>query len=234
MQHYRKLHEQLETEPPDDEAPHAEELATLFDYGISVEQRRIYILSQKTDPDGNESGIDVALVAYVTRALDFLEGLSRDEEISFVLSSPGGGWDEALAIYDRIMLCPCPTVMTVFGAAYSGAPIILQAADRRLITPRATLLIHDGSIMAPGGEENTRDVEAWGRFSSRVERPRMYDILSRRSKYTSRQWKEFCKQDFYLTAKKAIDFRLVDAILDPRNEVNTDRPRFETLSPKRK
>ena len=148
-----------------------EELQPIFDYGFFPHRRTVYLLSLKTDSEGNESGIDSAMVGYLMRALDYLEYLSKEEGILFILNSPGGGWDEALAIYDRILRCPCPTVMEVYGAAYSGAPVILQAADRRLISPNATLLIHDGSIAPPGNEENTRDVEAWGRYSSRVERP---------------------------------------------------------------
>lgn len=100
------------------------------------------------------------------------------------------------------------------------------------MAPHATLMLHDGSVSA-GMEENTRDVESWGRFSARVERPRMYEILARRSRYSPKHWKEVCKQDFYLTAKKALSYRLIDDVLAPTSEVDPSRPRFEEAASKR-
>ena len=206
------------------------EIVNIYDRNLLVRKRIVYLMSMITDVDGNESGIDAALFSYVSQALDILESLNSND-IRFVMNLKGGSWSDALAIYDRIMSCPCQTLIEAYGSVGSGAPIILQSADRRLIAPHATMLIHDGTVKIEG-EESTRDAEAWGSFSRQVERRRMYEILASRSKLSPDEVKNMCINDCYITPKKALRLGLVDEILDPKKSSNLEFPRFRSLEKK--
>ncbi len=202
----------------------------IFKWFFNPDTRTVYLLSIDTDSEGNESCIGAAAHSYLTKALDYLEGQNSDE-ITFILNSPGGSWNDALGIYDRLLRCPCPTKMEVYGSVFSGAPVILQAADRRLMSSNSTMLIHNGSISL--GNEETLNAEQWADFSKRIERPRMYRILSRRSIYTQKEISDKCKEgDWFLTPSEALKAGFIDKIISPK-DYGADN-KFARFSYKRK
>jgi ATP-dependent protease ClpP protease subunit len=209
----------------------ASDIENYLEYNFDKKLRRIYITSVNTDAEGNESGIDTSLFEYIAKALDILETENDQFPISFVLNSEGGCWSNSLAIYDRILESPCPTSMRIYGSAFSGAPVILQAADERLIAYNATLMLHDGTVTA-NGAQSTRDFEKLGDFSKRVDRPRMYDILTMRSKLTKEDIKSLCIDDKYFTSKMALRYGFVDRIIEPQDTANPTYSRFKVVERK--
>jgi ATP-dependent Clp protease, protease subunit len=208
----------LQTEPIEHE-----EMSFLEDHGYSPSLRVVNLLPVNVDDDGESSGIDEELFRKTIIALNFLEKIDGEKPIKFYLSSDGGNWNSALALYDRIRACPCPTTIEAYGEVSSAAPVVLQAADKRLIAPNSTIVIHDTMVST---EKEARNLEALARYSGQVDRKRMYEILAQRSKYPTSYWKEICAKETFFTAKKALAYGLVDRLIEPSEIVNPDYPRF--------
>lgn len=126
------------------------------------------------------------------------------------LNSHGGCWYSGIAIHDRIKACNFPVTVRVAGAAMSMASVILQAADKRLITPGSTVMVHDGSEVLEGSPEN---VMAWAKHSKDI-CDYMYKIYAEASGKSVTYWKRKCKKDFILSAEQAIKAGLADGYID--------------------
>lgn len=187
------------------------ELDFFYDDGLYIPTRTIYIGSTPFDPD-NE--VDSYLSARVLKSIHVLEMLNKKEDINIILNTPGGDEYNGLAIYDMLCSTSCKINIKVYGEASSMGSIILQAGNKRLLSANALILIHDGSF---GYEGEAKNFEKWGEESKRL-RMLMYKIYYKRmkeknSKITLEKIEEYCKSDYFLTAKKAIDLGLADEII---------------------
>lgn len=131
-------------------------------------------------------------------------------DITVELNSEGGCWYSGVAIHDRIKSCSFPVTIRVSGMAMSMASVILQAADKRLITPGSTVMIHDGSEVLEGSPEN---VMAWAKHSKDICNY-MYKIYADASGKAVTFWKRKCKKDFILSAEQAITLGLADGYVE--------------------
>ena len=76
-----------------------------------------------------------------------------------------GEWSDGMAIYDAIVMSKCYVTIIAYGQAESMSSIILQAADRRLMTPNTYFMSHYGSTAA-GGEYQS--VQNWVKYEKRI------------------------------------------------------------------
>jgi ATP-dependent Clp protease protease subunit len=130
--------------------------------------------------------------------------------VTVELNSEGGCWYAGIGIYDRIKACDFPVTVKVSGMAMSMASIILQAGDRRLITPGSTVMVHDGSDIVNGTPDN---VLAWARHGKSL-CDYMYKIYADSSSKTARFWRQKCKKDYILSAEQAIKLGLADGYIE--------------------
>ena len=103
----------------------------LFEYGIDLENRLLYIGTQHFDSDGDDLGVDSLRAEYVIKGLHFLN-YTGDKPIKAVLFTPGGSVTEGWAIYDAIRASAAPVDIEVLGEAMSTGAIILQAGRERI------------------------------------------------------------------------------------------------------
>lgn len=123
--------------------------ADFFDSGLDVKKRKIMLSGELTD----------IVAADFIRRMECLEGATR--EITVHLMSPGGDYTSAMAIHDCIQLSPAFVTVVVWGEASSGAAILLQAADERLMAPNAKMLVHDGQLVLAGDAKTFKDQAEW-------------------------------------------------------------------------
>lgn len=133
-----------------------------------------------------------------------------DDPINIFLNSPGGSVVDGFAIYDLISSLENHVTITVFGEAASIAAIILQAADLRLIMPHARVMLHDGSVRID--DMVARDFDKLA-SAYKSDRAAFYEILSRRSGKPRDYYRKKLAHDWHLTAKQAVEERLVDHII---------------------
>jgi len=156
---------------------------------------------------------DEACSAAVEKLL-YLESKNTEEEIKFYINSPGGSVTAAMAVYDTMKLMQSPITTIATGIAASMGSILLCAGDkgRRFAFPHARVLIHQplimGRMVAPAVDINIHALEM------ERQREELNKILATASGQPLEKIQKDTDRDFYMNAKEAIDYGLVDAIAE--------------------
>ncbi len=184
-----------------------------FDCDVYLPTRTLYIGSVSHNNDDEESGVDHALAERVIKGLHLLEAASR-EPIGIALNSPGGEYYHCTAICDAIRACKSRITITVYGQAQSCGSIILQAADHRVLTPHATLMLHYGT----GSIEATQtDVARWAAQQRRtniwVEDLYLKRIREQKPRFRRAAIQAILEHDTYYDAEEAVEIGLADEVM---------------------
>lgn len=169
-----------------------------------LKDRKIFLWGEVSD----ESARDV------TERLLYLEAEDPGKEIKFYINTPGGAITSGMAVYDTMQLITSPVTVIVTGMAASMGSILLSGAakGRRLIYPHGRVLIHQplisGRFMAPAVDINIQAQEM-----ERI-RDELNKILSEASGKDLSVVERDSDRDFYLNAAEAIEYGLVDRIVE--------------------
>lgn len=153
-----------------------------------------------------------------TTAKDFaaILGDIDTDEIELHLNSPGGSVFDGLAIMAALKDHKARVVAKVDGMAASAASFILQAADERLITRNAQVMIHDAKAYAGGNAAQMRQAaNLLDRVSNNIA-----DIYAVRSgQGTVESWRALMTAgDEWYGGNEALAAGLVDAVVDNPEE----------------
>lgn len=190
----------------------ADDLKAFFEYGVHLGSRTIYVGAVVEDLNLDaEISIGPELAGRVLRGLRLLDRASG--EITLIVNNPGGDVYHALAIYDAVRECQNYVTARVYGQAMSGAAIILQAADRRLVSPQARLMIHYGSRGTSGDAisavRQAEDSDALNRAIEDILLLRMRALNPKLGRGTLRR---YLAHDTYYSATQAVAAGLADAL----------------------
>lgn len=149
----------------------------------------------------------------VIKSLKILDEASQ-APISIILNSEGGDLISSLAIYDFIRNCRSRVTITVYGMAASGATIILQAGDERILSENCSFLIHAGYDGFSGIHQDfikTAD-------ESKRMRDTMIDVYLQKihevqPEYKRSALKKLLETDSYFSAKDVVELGLADKII---------------------
>ncbi|MEI7645101.1 MAG: ATP-dependent Clp protease proteolytic subunit [Chloroflexales bacterium] len=159
------------------------------------------------------ASIDDDMASVVIAQLLVLQHQDPERDIWLYINSPGGVVRAGLAIYDTMQLIT-PDVATVcLGRAASMATVLLcgGAKGKRFSLPHSTIHSHP----AGGGAEGyAPDVQIAVNEMLRLQRM-LREIMAEHSGQTVERIEEDFSRDAYLTAQQAIEYGLIDAILDP-------------------
>lgn len=190
-----------------------------FEHNVDISSRTIYMGSMEVDGDDGETGTDYRMAEYVIKGLHVLDSQAEngDKPITILMNNPGGDEYHGLAIFDAIQACKNYVYIKVFGHAMSMGSIILQAADERVMSPNARIMIHYGT--PPGcGDDHAKNFYRWAeeskKFDKWMEDLYLKKIKEKHPRYTRAKLKETMNFDYFLTAKEAVDFGLADRILN--------------------
>lgn len=143
-----------------------------------------------------------------TRFHDGLDVLASSPDPIFIrLNSPGGSVVDGMAIFDAVSNLSNHVTITVFGEAQSMGAIILQAADLRLMSPNATLMLHDGTATA--NDAHVRDFQRFSEWNTAI-REKWHEIFAARTSKTKAYWRRKLAHDCYYTADQALKEGLID------------------------
>lgn len=145
-----------------------------------------------------------------------LESQDPERDITMYINSPGGSLTALTAIYDTMQYIK-PDVQTVcLGQAASAAAVILAAGapGKRLALPNARVLIHQPS-MGGQGFGQASDIEIHARELVRM-REWLEETLARHSNTALEKIREDIERDKILTAPEALEYGLVDQVLESR------------------
>jgi ATP-dependent Clp protease, protease subunit len=144
-----------------------------------------------------------------------LESMDPDRDIQIYINSPGGSFTALTAIYDTMRFVK-PDIQTVcLGQAASAAAILLAAGTpgKRLALPNSRILIHQPYTEGTYGQASDIEIQA-------NEILRMRELLETMiAEHSGKQVDQVSRdidRDKILTAEGAVQYGLIDAILESR------------------
>jgi ATP-dependent Clp protease, protease subunit len=160
--------------------------------------------------------IDDNVANSIVAQLLYLQSEDANKEINMYINSPGGSIYAGLAIYDTMQWLR-PDVSTVcMGMAMSMGAVILAAGSKgkRFCLPNSTMLIHQP---LGGAEGQATDIEITAREILRLRRS-LYEILAKHTGQTPERIMQDSDRNYYLTAPQAVEYGLIDEILQPSED----------------
>ena len=182
-----------------------------FDIYSLLLRERIVFLGQDVDDQ-----IAILLVAEIL----YLDSVDPGKDIYLYINSPGGVAYAGLAIYDVMQHTRSEVSTVCVGMGMSAAAMVLcgGAPGKRLATPNAKIMIHQGTAGTRGAP---RDMEIHLREFLAVGR-RMAQIISFHSGKPLEQVEQDIDRDNFKTASEAKEYGLIDEVLEPRRGISAE------------
>ena len=150
----------------------------------------------------------------IVAQLLYLEAQDPDKDIQFYINSPGGSVTDGMAIYDTMQYIKCDVSTICIGMAASMGAFLLSsgAKGKRLALPNAEIMIHQPSA---GTQGQITDMAIHLRRLEII-KTRMNRILSENTGKPIETVTADCERDNFMTAQEAMEYGLVDKVLDRR------------------
>ena len=144
----------------------------------------------------------------------YLESKDPNKDIIMYVNSPGGHVTAGLAIYDTMQYVKCDIVTIWVGLAASMGSIILTAGTKgkRYILEHSEVMIHQPLGWAEG---QATDIAIQAQHILRTKKILNW-ILSKHTWQPLVKVEQDVERDKWFTAQEAIEYGLVDKILQPR------------------
>ena len=152
----------------------------------------------------------------VVAQLLHLESQDAEKDISLYINSPGGEVYSGLAILDTMNFIK-PQVSTIcVGMAASMAAVLLSAGakGKRFCLPNSRVMIHQP---LGGAQGQASDIEITAREILKTKRE-LYEILSVHSGVPVKKIEKDADRDYWLSAREAKDYGLIDEVLSKRDK----------------
>ena len=146
----------------------------------------------------------------------FLESEDPDKEISFYINSPGGSITDGMAIVDTMNYIKCPVSTICIGLAASMGSVLLAsgAKGKRYATPNSEILIHQ-PLISGGLSGQTTEIKIHADHMVKT-REKLNKLLSEKTGQSLEQIEKDTERDHYMTAEEALNYGLIDEIIDVR------------------
>jgi len=168
------------------------------------EKRSVYLWGVVDDKSAKE----------VVSKFLLLEADKPGEEIKFYINSPGGVVTSGMVMYDTIRMMKSPVSTICMGLAASMGSILLSggAKGKRFIYPHGEVMIHQPSL---GGSFRgvSADLEIQAEQTRRVKEIGAKILADNCGKTIQQVMKDF-DRDFWMDAKSAIEYGIVDHVVE--------------------
>ena len=168
-----------------------------------LEQRKIFFWGVVHDNSAKE----------IVNKLLYLEAEKPGEEIKLFINSPGGVVTSGMVIYDTMQMISSPVSTICMGMAASMGSILLSGGTKgkRYIFPHGEVMIHQPSI---GGAQGTSaDLEIIAHQIAKTKELGAQILAANCGKTVEQVLKDF-DRDYWMDAKEALNYGIVDDILD--------------------
>lgn len=134
----------------------------------------------------------------------------RGMPIHMHIQSGGGSLTAALYVCDVMERFPIPIYTFVEGNAASAASLISVCGDRRYMTKRSTLLVHQASVTLGSTKNDDLQDESYNmRFLTEL----MMDVYSSHTPLTRDRLESLISNERYIGSSQALEMGIVDEIL---------------------
>ena len=178
-----------------------------FDIYSRLLRERIVFLGQEVNDD---------IANLIAAQLLHLDAQDPGRDISLYVNSPGGSAYAGMAIYDAMQYVQSDVSTVCLGMGMSAAAMILAGGTpgKRYALPNAKIMIHQGSA---GYRGTPADIQIAAREVLSMTR-RMAEIISRHTNQDVEQVMKDIDRDRFMTPEEAVDYGIVDAIMENRAE----------------
>lgn len=161
--------------------------------------------------------IDDQVANLIVAQLLYLNHEDPEREIQMYINSPGGQIYAGLAIYDTMQMISNPISTVAVGVTASFGTVLLTAGTkgRRYALPHATIHMHQP---LGGAQGQAVDIEIQARQILRL-KSLLNEILSTHTGQPLEVIERDTDRDFYLDARGAVDYGIVDQVLEPPTKV---------------
>ena len=166
---------------------------------------RIIILGEEVN--------DVTASLVVSQML-FLEAEDPDKDINLYIMSPGGSVTAGMAIYDTMQFIKCDVSTICMGMAASMGAFLLAGGTKgkRLALPNAEIMIHQPS---GGAQGQATEIEIVADHILKI-KEKLNRILAENTGQPYEKVKADTERDNYMTAQEALEYGLIDVVVDKR------------------
>ncbi|OGO22647.1 MAG: ATP-dependent Clp protease proteolytic subunit [Chloroflexi bacterium RBG_16_51_16] len=156
--------------------------------------------------------IDDQVANVIVAQLLFLNHEDSEKEIQMYINSPGGHIYAGFAIYDTMKMISNPISTVAVGVTASFGTVLLTAGTkgRRYALPHATIHMHQP---LGGAQGQATDIEIAAKQIIR-QKYLLNEILASHTGQTLEVIERDTDRDFYLDAKGAVSYGVVDQVLE--------------------
>ncbi len=157
--------------------------------------------------------IDDQIANLIVAQLLFLSHEDPEKDIQMYINSPGGVIYAGMAIYDTMKMIPNHISTVAVGVTASFGTVLLAAGAKgqRYALPHATIHMHQP---LGGAQGQASDIEIQAREILRL-KARLNRIMADATSQTLAVIERDTERDFYLDAYQAVEYGLVDKVLEP-------------------
>ncbi len=158
--------------------------------------------------------VNDATASIVVAQLLYLEGQDPEKDISLYINSPGGSVTAGMAIYDTMQYIKCDVSTICMGMAASMGAFLLSsgAKGKRYALPNSEIMIHQ-PLGGARGQATEIKIVADHILKTR---DRLNRILSQNTGRPIEEIARDTERDNYLTAQEAMEYGLVDKVIEKR------------------
>jgi len=159
------------------------------------------------------TAIDDHVANAVVAQLLFLHKENKNQDISVYINSPGGHITAGLAIYDTMQFVQCDVATYCIGQASSMGALLLMAGakGKRLSLPNSRVMIHQPWGGAGG---TAADIQIQANELVKMKKV-IIDIIAEHTNTPASQVEEDIDRDYFMSAKEAKEYGVVDEVVEP-------------------
>ena len=165
--------------------------------------------------------VNPTTASLVVAQLLFLESEDPTKDIHLYINSPGGEVNSGFAIYDTMQYVKCDVSTICVGLAASMGAFLLAggAKGKRFALPNAEIMIHQPSGGAKG---QATEIEIAAKNILRTKQ-RLNEILAKNTGKPIDVVAKDTDRDNFMTADEALEYGLIDQIVQKREETGDDK-----------
>nr|WP_297705654.1 ATP-dependent Clp endopeptidase proteolytic subunit ClpP [uncultured Butyrivibrio sp.] len=158
--------------------------------------------------------VNAASASTVVAQLLFLEAEDPNKDIHMYINSPGGEISSGMAIYDTMHYIKCDVSTICIGMAASMGAFLLAggAKGKRMALPNAEVMIHQP---LGGTQGQATEIEIAAKHILKT-KEKMNRMLAENTGKTYEQVAADTERDNWLSAQEALDYGLIDSIIENR------------------
>lgn len=144
----------------------------------------------------------------------YLESIDADKDIYLYINSPGGSITAGMAIHDTMRYIKCNVVTICMGMAASMGAFLLCSGTKgkRMALPNSEVMIHQ-PLISGGLSGQATDIKIHSDHLIRT-RETLNKLIA---EYSGKPYEQVCQdteRDNYMTATQALEYGLIDKIIE--------------------